>query len=57
MQGIQIQKAADTEDKNAKLKTMTEELRVWKQKVSILVSQLEKEQATRKDQQEKIVKI
>jgi hypothetical protein len=30
MQGVQIQRAADTEDKSTKIKTLTEELRVWK---------------------------
>ena len=29
-QGVQIQRATDTEDQAVKLKTLTEELRVWK---------------------------
>ena len=37
-QGIQIQKAVDNEEKSQKLKTLTEELRVWKQKVAQLAT-------------------
>jgi hypothetical protein len=36
---------------------MTEELRVWKQKVTILASKLEQESALRKMQHEKITSI
>lgn len=42
-QGVQIQRATDTEDQAMRLKTLTEELRVWKQKVATLASQIEKE--------------
>ena len=57
VQGIKIQKAHDTEDRTTKLKALTEELRVWKQKVAMLMASLEKEHSLRKDQQVKIQKI
>lgn len=39
------------------MKALTEELRVWKQKVQMLMANLEKEHSLRKDQQVKIQKI
>ena len=40
-----------------KVKALTEELRVWKQKVAMLMASLEKEHSVRKEQQVKIQKI
>ena len=49
MQGNAIEKATNSEDQQVKLKALTEDLRVWKQKVATLSSQLERDRDTRKD--------
>ena len=39
----------NSEDQQVKLKAMNEDLRVWKQKVATLASQLEKDRETRRE--------
>ena len=57
MQGNAIEKATNSEDQQLKLKALTEDLRVWKQKVATLAGQLEKDRDTRKDQDSKLQQI
>jgi len=54
MQGNVIEKATKSEDQQHKLKALTEDLRVWKQKVTTLANQLDKDRDTRKDQDSKL---
>ena len=57
VQGNAIEKATNSEDHQQKLKTLNEDLRVWKQKVTTLAAQLERERQTRKDQDDKLKQI
>ena len=40
---------ADSDEQSLKLKSLTEDLRVWKQKVCLLQASIEKETAIRQD--------
>lgn len=56
-QGNAIEKATNSEDQQNKLKSLQEELRVWKQKVATLTTQLERDRETRKDQDQKLKQL
>ena len=57
MQGNAIEKATNSEDQQLKLKALNEDLRVWKQKVATLATQLERDHQTRKEQDQKLTQI
>jgi chromosome segregation ATPase len=56
-QGKVLEKMANEEEFQAKMKSLVDELRVWKEKVKRLEMQQEKEEQTRKSQAEKIKQV
>lgn len=53
-QGKALEKLANEEEYQAKMKSLVDELRVWREKVRKLEQQQEKEENSRKNQSEKI---
>ena len=53
-QGFQLEKAVNDESGETKLKSLNEELRIWKAKVAQLAVQVEKDQKTRTEQTAKV---
>ena len=56
-QGKALEKLANEEEYQAKMKSLVDELRVWKEKVKKLETQQEKEENSRKNQSEKIQQV
>ncbi len=53
-QGKALEKLANEDEYQAKMKSLVDELRVWKEKVRKLEAQQEREEQSRKNQTEKI---